>query len=123
MRRPTAFAAGLLLLATALGTAGGPVAAADPTAPVTVTVNARAGLATVPDTALGVNDAIWDAQLGTAETSDLLRAAGVQMMRYPGGSYADIYHWKTTPRPAATSRRTPTSTRSWPAPGGSAPSR
>ncbi len=63
-------------------------------APVTVTVNARAGLATVPDTALGVNHAIWDSQLGTVETSDLLRAAGVQMMRYPGGSYADIYHWR-----------------------------
>ncbi|MEV6814870.1 cellulose binding domain-containing protein [Micromonospora sp. NPDC051296] len=64
------------------------------TAPVTVTVNTRAGLATVPDTALGVNHAIWDSQLGTVETSDLLRAAGVQMMRYPGGSYADIYHWR-----------------------------
>ena len=48
------------LLATALGTAGGPVAAADPTDPVTVTVNTRAGLATVPATALGVNDAIWE---------------------------------------------------------------
>ena len=39
-------------------------AAAD-TTPVAVTVNARAGLATVPATALGVNDAIWDAQLAT----------------------------------------------------------
>ncbi|NED49593.1 alpha-L-arabinofuranosidase, partial [Micromonospora aurantiaca] len=99
MRRPTAFAAGLLLLATALGTAGGPVAAADPTDPVTVTVNTRAGLATVPATALGVNHAIWDAQLGSAETSDLLKAAGVKMLRYPGGSYADIYHWETHTAP------------------------
>ncbi|MFG1721227.1 cellulose binding domain-containing protein [Micromonospora chalcea] len=98
MRRPTAFAAGLLLLATALGTAGGPVAA-DPTDPVTVTVNTRAGLATVPATALGVNHAIWDAQLGSAETSDLLKAAGVKMLRYPGGSYADIYHWETHTAP------------------------
>ena len=98
MRRPTAFAAGLLLLATALGTAGGPVAA-DPTEPVTVTVNTRAGLATVPETALGVNHAIWDAQLGSAETSDLLKAAGVKMLRYPGGSYADIYHWETHTAP------------------------
>ncbi|WP_433528109.1 cellulose binding domain-containing protein [Micromonospora sp. CA-263727] len=64
------------------------------TAPVTVTVNTRAGLATVPDTALGINHAIWDSQLGSVETSDLLRAAGVQMLRYPGGSYADIYHWR-----------------------------
>ncbi len=85
--------AGLLLAASALAGVNPPTAsaAADP---VTVTVNTRAGLATVPDTALGVNHAIWDSNLGTAETSDLLRDAGVQMMRYPGGSYADIYHWK-----------------------------
>ncbi|MBQ1011107.1 cellulose binding domain-containing protein [Micromonospora sp. M51] len=96
MRTPktrAALLAGLLLAASALAGVNPPSAsaAADP---VSVTVNTRAGLATVPDTALGVNHAIWDANLGTAETSDLLRDAGVQMMRYPGGSYADIYHWK-----------------------------
>ncbi|MBQ1046125.1 cellulose binding domain-containing protein [Micromonospora sp. C72] len=99
MRRTTAFAASLLLLAAALSTVGGPVAAADPTDAVTVTVNTRAGLATVPATALGVNHAIWDSQLGSAETSDLLKAAGVKMLRYPGGSYADIYHWETHTAP------------------------
>src|SRR4029450_10313267 len=31
---------------------------------------------------------------GTPATSDLLKAAGVGMLRYPGGSYADIYHWR-----------------------------
>ncbi|MFB9849818.1 cellulose binding domain-containing protein [Micromonospora andamanensis] len=85
--------AGLLLGPVALVGIDQPSAAAA-TKPVEVTVNARAGLATVPDTALGVNHAIWDSQLGTTETSDLLRGAGVQMMRYPGGSYADIYHWE-----------------------------
>jgi hypothetical protein len=95
--RRAALLAGVLLAAGALtgihpSTA---MAAADPDPDtVAVTVNARAGLATVPDTAMGVNHAIWDQNLGTAETSDLLRDAGVQMMRYPGGSYADIYHWK-----------------------------
>jgi hypothetical protein len=69
------------------------------TAPVQVTVNARAGLATVPDTGLGVNDAVWDSQLGTTAVSDLLKAAGVGMMRYPGGSYGDIYHWKDNTAP------------------------
>ncbi|MGC4847572.1 cellulose binding domain-containing protein [Micromonospora sp. DT15] len=96
MRKPktrAALLAGLLLAASALAGVNPPTAsaAADP---VTVTVNTRAGLARVPDTALGVNHAIWDSNLGTPETSDLLRDAGVQMMRYPGGSYADIYHWK-----------------------------
>jgi hypothetical protein len=64
-----------------------------------VTVNAQAGLSVVPGTALGVNDAVWDANLGTDATSDLLKSAGVQMMRYPGGSYADIYHWRDNTAP------------------------
>ena len=70
----------------------GPADAAEPSG--VVTVNTRAGLATVRDTALGVNHAIWDPHLGTDAVADLLKDAGVQMMRYPGGSYADIYHWR-----------------------------
>jgi Cellulose binding domain/Fibronectin type III domain len=77
---------------------GVPAVHAD-TAPVTVTVNARAGLATMPATGLGVNDAIWDQELGSTAVSDLLKAAGVDMLRYPGGSYADIYHWATHTAP------------------------
>jgi Cellulose binding domain/Fibronectin type III domain len=69
------------------------------TTPVKVTVNARAGLATMPATGLGVNDAVWDAELGTTAVSDLLKAAGVRMIRYPGGSYGDIFHWKTNTAP------------------------
>jgi hypothetical protein len=96
--RRVALGAALLAAATGLATAPTLVASAD-TTPVAVTVNARAGLATVPATALGVNDAIWDAQLGTNAVADLLGAAGVKMVRYPGGSYADIYHWETHTAP------------------------
>ncbi|MFD2765188.1 cellulose binding domain-containing protein [Micromonospora eburnea] len=92
-RRWTSLAASLLLATGALSGIH-PASAGAATTTATVTVNARAGLATVPDTALGINHAIWDQHLGSAETSDLLRGAGVQMMRYPGGSYADIYHWR-----------------------------
>jgi len=53
----------------------------------------------MPPTALGVNDAVWDSQLGTPAVSDLLKSAGVRMMRYPGGSYGDIYHWKDNTAP------------------------
>jgi hypothetical protein len=84
---------GVTLAAGAIAGVDQPAANAAIT-PVAVTVNARAGLATMPATGLGVNDAIWDPQLGTGAVSDLLKAAGVQMRRYPGGSYADIYHWK-----------------------------
>ncbi|MEN3310264.1 MAG: hypothetical protein V7603_6466 [Micromonosporaceae bacterium] len=95
-------AAGVAVLLAAGVVAGVsvPVAhAATAAASVTVSVNARAGLATVPDAGLGINDAVWDSQLGTAATSDLLKAAGVRMMRYPGGSYGDIYHWKDNTAP------------------------
>jgi hypothetical protein len=100
---------GAVLIAATVLTAGPPPAYAVPeglapagpasASPVAVTVNARAGLATVPTTALGVNDAIWDSQLGTGAVADLLGAAGVRMIRYPGGSYADIYHWQTHTAP------------------------
>jgi hypothetical protein len=94
---------GRLFLASVVGAAAlaGVVASgahAD-TATTTVTVNARLGLATVPATGLGVNDAVWDSQLGTTATSDLLKSAGVGMIRYPGGSYGDIYHWQDNTAP------------------------
>ncbi len=92
-----------VLVAAALPAATNAVtnaASAAPDSPdVTVTVNARAGLATVPETALGVNHAVWDSELGTNTVADLLGRAGVRMMRYPGGSYGDIYHWKTHTAP------------------------
>lgn len=90
--RRTASAAALLLAAGVLTGISQPSAHAE-TTPTTVTVNARAGLATMPATGLGINDAIWDQELGTNAVADLLKAAGVTMRRYPGGSYADIYHW------------------------------
>ena len=87
--RPAAL---LVFALAAVPMAGPPSAAAD--AEVTVVVNARAGLEKVADLAVGVNHAIWDAQLGTPEVADLMRDAGVGAMRYPGGSYSDIYHWR-----------------------------
>lgn len=89
-------ATALLVLALAASPLGGvpTLQAQEDPAAVRVTVNARAGLEAVGDAAIGVNHAIWDAQLGTPEVADLLRGAGVQAMRYPGGSYSDIYHWR-----------------------------
>lgn len=87
----------LALALAATGAAAPPAQAATPA--VQVTVNARAGLATVGDAAVGVNHAVWDSQLGSDEVSGLLKDAGVQIMRYPGGSYADTYHWKDNTAP------------------------
>ncbi len=96
--RPAAAAVAVLLSAVTLVGLDPPGAGAA-TTPVKVTVNARAGQATVPGTALGVNDAVWDGELGTDQTSDLLKGAGVRVIRYPGGSYGDIYHWKDNTAP------------------------
>ncbi|MGP4095196.1 cellulose binding domain-containing protein [Nonomuraea sp. KM90] len=89
-KTPLRAALAVLLTLTALST---PSAYADDPAPVAVTVNARAALAAVPETGLGTNHAIWDSNLGTDATADLLKDAGMKLLRYPGGSYSDIYHW------------------------------
>lgn len=83
-------ASAVLLALTALNV---PAAHAAGEPPVEVTVDTRAALAAVPETGIGANHAIWDANLGTDETADLLKEAGVRLLRYPGGSYSDIYHW------------------------------
>jgi Cellulose binding domain/Fibronectin type III domain len=90
----------VLLAVVAAVTAAPPGAeAAGTAADTTVNVDVRAGLATVPATAIGVNHAVWDAQLGTPAVSSLLKDAGVGMLRYPGGSYSDIYHWRDNTAP------------------------
>ncbi|WP_430784108.1 cellulose binding domain-containing protein [Actinoplanes sp. G11-F43] len=87
-----AIASTVLLAAATAVVPPSPATALAPDARVDVDV--RAGLATVGDVAVGVNHAIWDSQLGTPAVADLLGDAGVTMLRYPGGSYADIYHWE-----------------------------
>ena len=73
---------------------------------------------------MGIHTSVYDANMQLPTTPDLLKAAGVKSLRYPGGSYADLYHWSTAHgdvharrrAPAATassSRPTRTSARSW----------
>jgi hypothetical protein len=92
-RRFAAAAAEIALAGTMTTITG--TAARAATAAVRVTVNANEGLGTVPDTAYGLNQAVWDGNMNTEASVDLLGRAGVQMMRYPGGSYGDGYHWQT----------------------------
>jgi hypothetical protein len=44
---------------------------------------------------LGVNTASWDGNFLTPDVPSLLERAGIGMLRYPGGSYADYYDWET----------------------------
>jgi len=77
------------------GTAGAGSTANAATPAVNVTVNADEGLGTVPSTAYGLNQAVWDSQMNTATSVSMLSQAGIGMMRYPGGSYGDAYNWQT----------------------------
>jgi hypothetical protein len=60
-----------------------------------VTVNATAGLGAVPAHAMGLNTAVYDSDMNDTAIGPLLKAAGVDALRYPGGSYSDIYNWQT----------------------------
>jgi alpha-N-arabinofuranosidase len=43
----------------------------------------------------GLNATIWDDAFATPETTELLAAAGTRVLRFPGGSISDEYHWRT----------------------------
>jgi hypothetical protein len=73
------------------------VAAAPASAQIadSVTVNATAGLGTIPANSIGLNAAVYDSDMNDTAIPGLLKAAGVTALRYPGGSYSDIYNWQT----------------------------
>jgi hypothetical protein len=60
---------------------------------VRVTVDAARIVRTVDARLFGINTAIWDAILDTDETVSALRELDLQVLRFPGGSFADKYHW------------------------------
>ncbi|MFF3908323.1 cellulose-binding protein [Streptomyces sp. NPDC001848] len=62
---------------------------------VAVTVDAGASLGTVPSTGVGLNTAVYDPNMNDTTAASLMKAAGIRQLRFPGGSYADAYHWKT----------------------------
>ena len=63
---------------------------------VASTVTANLGTtvrATVSPDLMGVHTSVYDANMQLPTTPEYLKAAGVKSLRYPGGSYADLYHW------------------------------
>ena len=60
-----------------------------------VTVDAGVSRGVLPPTAFGMNTAAWDGHLLDPVVPALLSDAGVTMLRFPGGSTADNYHWQT----------------------------
>ena len=100
MRRPRPVRTRFLHLAAALLlTTASTLAATSPQASastaVSVTVNANQSLAAIPSAGIGTNVAVYDGNMNGSATPGLLSTAGLHAVRYPGGSYADIYHWQT----------------------------
>jgi len=62
---------------------------------VAVTVSAGSGLGTIPSAGVGLNTAVYDGDMNDTPIPGLLKAAGIDALRYPGGSYSDIYNWQT----------------------------
>ena len=85
--------------AAAAAAGSGTAAGTGTGATVNVTVNANEGLGTIPGTGYGLNSAVWDSQMNSSAVQGLLGQAGIGMLRYPGGSYGDIYHWQTNTAP------------------------
>src|SRR5262249_18975292 len=46
---------------------------------------------------LGVNLAWWDSHLNSAQTQQMVQAAGLTMFRLPGGSSSDEFHFNAPP--------------------------
>ena len=92
IRTRTTLAGSALLALAAIAL---PVHAASAATTATVTVNAGASLGTIPKNAIGLNTAVYDGYMNDAAIPNLLKAAGITAMRYPGGSYSDIYNWQT----------------------------
>jgi hypothetical protein len=64
--------------------------------PATVTVNPAQPMATMPLEGLGVASAVYYGLLTSPGAAPSVAAAGIKAIRYPGGSYADIFHWQTS---------------------------
>jgi hypothetical protein len=60
----------------------------------TVTANLGALGATVSPDLMGVHTSVYDGNMQLGTTIWRLRDAGIKSLRYPGGSYADLYHWE-----------------------------
>lgn len=59
-----------------------------------VQINAASALATVPQTGFGIHTSVYDSSLSdTTNLPGLLQTGGITVMRYPGGTYSDNYHW------------------------------
>jgi hypothetical protein len=63
--------------------------------PVSVTIDVSKIHNYVASRAMGMHTSVYNNNLSDPKLPELLQAAGITTLRYPGGGYADIYHWST----------------------------
>jgi hypothetical protein len=61
---------------------------------VTVTANLGTPGKTVSPDMMGIHTSVYDNNMQLDTTVWMLQDAGVKSLRYPGGSYSDLYHWE-----------------------------
>ena len=83
------------VMLAAAGTIAVTVLPASAATTASVSVNAGHSLATIPGTGVGMNVAVYDGSMNGPAIPGLLSAMGAGLVRYPGGGYADGYHWQT----------------------------
>jgi hypothetical protein len=67
-----------------------------PAVGATVSVNTEALGPVISDDLLGMNlGAWWDVSTNKSTIVDSFESAGIKAVRWPGGSWADVYHWAT----------------------------
>jgi hypothetical protein len=93
MRRSLTTLLGVVLVAVVLVIGRADTATADNA--VQVSIDPHSSLGTLPETAFGMNTAVWDGHMLDSAVPGLLRQAGTTLLRYPGGSTSDVYHWQT----------------------------
>jgi len=63
--------------------------------PIKVTVDFSKPRSFMAPLAMGIHTSVYDGHLMDASIPSLLRATAITTLRYPGGGYADNYHWST----------------------------
>lgn len=58
-----------------------------------VTIDAGSIRSSVAETAFGVHTSVYGNQWANANLTNRLIQSGIDTLRYPGGGYADVFHW------------------------------
>jgi alpha-N-arabinofuranosidase len=62
---------------------------------VAVNVDSTKVIRTLDSQLTGINAAVWDSSFESQTTKALLESMGTKILRFPGGSLSDEYHWQT----------------------------